>query len=300
MDVKSLRCFLAVAEKLNFSRAAESLYISQPALSLRVNALEQELGVPLFRRTRQKVFLTEAGAAVLPEIHEIISKLDALPQMAQNGFRSADAETGCIRISLDTTLPDTMLDDLTRKFAKFYEKYPKISVDIDSVDFNQYENALLARKVDLCFIGFKHSERTHLNPAFNVIPFQIENMVLAYTGAPDIPTEQILNERTILLLNGEERWNSVLLSHMESEKLVPHTATIASGFALCVNLMKTSTATFMPISFFESLKTPNLNYREMDIPDARVISCFVWDKMNFNPALQLMINMFEQEPTADK
>ena len=299
MDVKSLRCFLTVAEKLNFSRAAESLYISQPALSVRINALEEELGVPLFRRTKQKVFLTEAGAAVLPEIHEIISKLDALPQMAQNGFRAADAETGRIRVSLDTSLPDTMLDDLTRKFAGFYERYPKISVEIDSVDFAQYENALLTRKTDLCFMGFKNSECSHLNSAFNVIPFQRESMVLAYTGAPDIPTEQILDQRTILLLSGEDRWNSVLLSYMEGEKLTAHTETIASGFALCVNLMKTSTATFMPISFFRSLKTPNLNYREMEIPDAHVISCFVWDKMNFNPALQLMINLFEQEPVEE-
>ena len=57
MDIKSMRCFLAVAETLNFSRAAESIYLSQPALSLRINAMEDELGAKLFLRTRQQVYL---------------------------------------------------------------------------------------------------------------------------------------------------------------------------------------------------------------------------------------------------
>lgn len=294
MDVKSMRCFLALAEKLNFSRAAESLYLSQPALSVRISALEEEMGAPLFRRSKQQVLLTEAGAAVLPEIREILSRIDALPRTARNGFLSGDGESGHIRVGLDPTLPDTMLDDLTRNFAVFYERYPKISVEIDPVDFFHFESALGSRTVDLCIMGVKDSERAHLSPAFNVIPFSVESMVLAYTGAPDIPTERILKERTLLLLKGEERWNSVLLSYMETEKMIPHTELLASGFALCVNLMKTSTVTFMPISFFESLKSPDLNYREMDIPDAHVVSCLVWDKMNFNPAMQLMINLFNQ------
>ena len=87
MDTKSLRCFLAVAENLNFSRAAESIYLSQPALSLRIHALEEELGVKLFLRTRQQVYLTAAGSALLPEVQEILARLDALPELARQGER---------------------------------------------------------------------------------------------------------------------------------------------------------------------------------------------------------------------
>ena len=65
MDIKSMRCFLAVAETLNFSRAAESIYLSQPALSLRINAMEDELGAKLFLRTRQQVYLTAANVLAL-------------------------------------------------------------------------------------------------------------------------------------------------------------------------------------------------------------------------------------------
>lgn len=82
MDIKSMTCFLAVAEKLNFSRAAEALYMSQPTLSQRISSLEEELGVSLFQRDHRHVFLTPAGSALLPEIQYIVRRIDALPALA--------------------------------------------------------------------------------------------------------------------------------------------------------------------------------------------------------------------------
>ncbi|MFD5011517.1 LysR family transcriptional regulator [Streptomyces chartreusis] len=74
MDVhlRDLRYFVAVAEELHFTRAAERLYVSQPALSKQVRALERHLGVELFRRDPQGVTLTEAGAALLPHARRVL------------------------------------------------------------------------------------------------------------------------------------------------------------------------------------------------------------------------------------
>lgn len=106
MDIKSMRCFLAVAETLNFSRAAESIYLSQPALSLRINAMEDELGVKLFLRTRQQVYLTAAGSALLPEVQEILARIDALPEIVRTGEDAADVTTGKLSLMLDSSLPE--------------------------------------------------------------------------------------------------------------------------------------------------------------------------------------------------
>ena len=282
MDIKSLRCFLAVAENLNFSRAAESIYLSQPALSLRINALEEELGVRLFLRTRQQVYLTAAGSALLPEVQEIMAKIDALPDIARRGDEVENVATGKLSLMLDASMPEEMLNQVMEVFTRFCEQYPEIVVTVDSMATEEYESVLLSRNADLCFVGL--GEEDAINPAFNSIPLKEEPMIL-------------LSTRELLLLAGEERWNKVLLNYLADQQIKPKIRTIRGGPALCVNLLRSKTMTFMPKSFFDSLSGPKLSYREMDIPGARVLSTLVWDKHNFNPCLQLIINCYrETEP----
>ncbi len=71
--MRELRYFVTVAEELHFTRAAERLYVSQPALSKQVRALERQLGAELFHRTHQGVTLTEAGAALLPHARRVLA-----------------------------------------------------------------------------------------------------------------------------------------------------------------------------------------------------------------------------------
>src|SRR5215469_13053217 len=78
MDVhgRDLRYFVAVAEDLHFTRAAERLYISQPALSKQVRMLERQLGAPLFERGRERVRLTPVGEALLPHARAVLAAWD--------------------------------------------------------------------------------------------------------------------------------------------------------------------------------------------------------------------------------
>jgi acetyl esterase/lipase len=76
IEVRHLRAFLAVAEELNFSRAAERLYVSQPALSRQIRALERLVGCPLLHRSTHRVELTLAGDALLDRARRLIEDLD--------------------------------------------------------------------------------------------------------------------------------------------------------------------------------------------------------------------------------
>ncbi|UGQ11690.1 LysR substrate-binding domain-containing protein [Yinghuangia sp. ASG 101] len=75
--VRDLRYFVAVAEELHFTRAAERLYVSQPALSKQIRMLEGQAGAELFERGRREVRLTDAGAALLPHARRVIAEWDA-------------------------------------------------------------------------------------------------------------------------------------------------------------------------------------------------------------------------------
>lgn len=80
MELSSLRYFLCIADHLNFSRAAEQLYISQPTLSYHISNLEKELGTPLFIREKRKLILTDAGKILREEVQKACKHVDAAIQ----------------------------------------------------------------------------------------------------------------------------------------------------------------------------------------------------------------------------
>src|SRR5258705_7426953 len=97
MELRHIRSFLSLAKTLNFSRTAEIIHISQPALSLQIQALENEIGAKLFERDRRKTVLTSAGTAFQ---REATGGLAQLEQAGQNARLAAEGKKRGFRVGV--------------------------------------------------------------------------------------------------------------------------------------------------------------------------------------------------------
>lgn len=115
MDFDELQTFVTIATLGNFTQAGHRLHRSQPAISRRLSLLEQELGVPLFERLRERARLTEAGRAFLPHAEAALAALDDARQ-AVRGLQAG--MQGAISLALVGTLADSHVVALLRRFAQ--------------------------------------------------------------------------------------------------------------------------------------------------------------------------------------
>jgi len=173
MELRHLRYFVAVAEELNFSRAAEQLHIAQPALSNQIKALETELGVQLLERTRRTARLTEAGKSLLEDARHLLESA----QMAEMRAKKAEkGETGTLRIGYVLTAANARLASVIKAFRRIY---PGVELDFAQMPTGVQIAALKERRLD---VGF-------LRPP---------------VAAAELATELIAEERMVLAVSSED------------------------------------------------------------------------------------------------
>jgi DNA-binding transcriptional LysR family regulator len=115
MELRQIRSFLSIAETLHFGRTAELIHISQPALSLQIRALEEEVGVRLFERNRRKTTLTAAGFAFRDDAAAALSQLD---QAIRRARLAAKGKLGLLRIGFISTAGSEIVPDIVRQFRE--------------------------------------------------------------------------------------------------------------------------------------------------------------------------------------
>lgn len=144
MELRHLRYFVAVAEELNFTRAAERLYIAQPPLSTQIRALEQELEVQLFERDKRRVFLTQAGRHFLDRAREILAAVEA----AQGETRSA-ASGSIGRLAMGYTASSMLSVRLPSAIRAFRQAHPQVILTLHEMTSVDQLDAVNARTLDL-------------------------------------------------------------------------------------------------------------------------------------------------------
>src|SRR4051812_1446699 len=138
IELRHLRYFIAVADELHFSRAAERLGMSQPPLSQQIRDLETTLGLRLLRRTNRRVELTDAGRVYLDAARDIVSRVDAAGDLAQRAERG---EIGELQVAFTRSTP--LIERFPRAIRTFREAHPSVRLVLQERNTLQQIDALL-------------------------------------------------------------------------------------------------------------------------------------------------------------
>ncbi len=145
--IRELECFTAVAEELNFSRAARRLNLSQPPLTRQIQSLEEKLGCPLLERSTRSVAITAAGRLFLEDARAVLQRLDAARDAV---LRAAGGEVTRLRIGFVGALLD---ESLVRLLQTFREAHPQCQVALEDLSPAAQLEALAAGRIDGAFLG---------------------------------------------------------------------------------------------------------------------------------------------------
>ena len=147
MELRHLRYFKAVANELNFTRAASRLRVAQSAVSSQIQDLENELGVVLLERSRRRVTLTAAGEAFVEASERILRSVEDASRQAR---RIGHGEYGTLAVGF---IGSQSHEWMPRVLKRFRAKYPEVEVTLTEIHPSQQLEALLARTLDVGLVG---------------------------------------------------------------------------------------------------------------------------------------------------
>jgi DNA-binding transcriptional LysR family regulator len=156
MELRQIRSFLSVAETLHFGRSAELIHLSQPALSLQIRALEEEVGVRLFERNRRKTTLTAAGLAFRDDAAAAVSQLD---QAIRRARLAAHGKLGLLRVGFISTAGNEIVPNIVRQFR---DSNPEVEFSLRNILTTDQIQMLGAGSLDIGFLRLPIGEHPEL------------------------------------------------------------------------------------------------------------------------------------------
>ena len=192
VELRHLRSFVAVAEELNFTRAASRVHLAQQALSAQIRQLETLVGARLFTRTTRKVELTAAGRALLKRVPALLESVD---DAIEATARAGRGETGELGVGLLATAP---LDFTPRLLRAFADARPQVVVSVRNYPFDDPSGGLRDHRTDVALVWLPFTsddlvcEPLFADPRMAVLPADHRLAPRAELDARDLVEEPIV------------------------------------------------------------------------------------------------------------
>ena len=270
METHQLRYFLAVAQTGSFTQAARQSNVSQPSLSIQIAKLEDELGGPLFERTRKGGRLTARGATFLPRAKTILEEMESAREdaKAQSGLTLGKVSLGC--------MPTTGAHLLPPILTSFRKAYPKIQVHL-----KEESSPDLARDLEQGEVELAIMDEAGLRPGLDHQAVLTEELLLALpakhplAGKNTLSLRQVAEEPFILMKSGHG-FRQITLDLYRKAGLEPKVVFESGG----IETVQALVAAGLGISLVPQMvaKFPGVSYAGVSSPKAERTLSLAWRK----------------------
>lgn len=229
INLDLLRVFYEVAREKNITKAAEKLYISQPAITQSLHKLETGFNAQLFFRTPKGVTLTPVGQSLFEQVNQMMGHLTRMDQILQ---AEDNFEQGTLTIGCSSNLANEVLVDFV---ASFLNKYPTVQITILDLNSEERMKKLQSGEIDLCFL----QEEELPSSQFQFTPVLKSNYVLFGTQKYEkIRTYQQLNDQPFVVQTKKSNMRQQLDTLLAKNAVTPHFQVEVSGYNLVKSLCK--------------------------------------------------------------
>lgn len=283
MELRHLRYFIAVAEELHFSRAAERLQIAQPPLSQQIRSLEKELGVQLFERTKRRVQLTEAGQIFLEEARLVLIQVEQAVRAAQ---RASRGEIGRLGVGVNSSATQSYVPEILRVFR---ERFPCVELVLHELTSHKQVQRIRDNRIDVGFLWLQNVE----DSALSFMSIWQEPLIVALpethplASLPQIPLEALVREPFVVppryLGAG---FYSQIISLCQQAGFSPKVAQEAMLMQTIVSLVAGGVGVALVPASLQNLQRVGVVYKALQGQTPELEMAIVWRRDNSSPILR--------------
>ena len=262
MELRHLKYFVAVAEELNFARAARRVHIAQPSLTKQIQQLEQELGFPLLYRTKKKVELLDTGHVLLDEAQRLLSQAEKAIQSTQ---RTHAGESGRLSIGFSQSAAPEVLPRILRKYRVLY---PDVVVDLLEITTIKNTESLLQSSMSVAVI---RSPTFLSRELFCFETIQRERFVIALPDSHPLAKQKSVRIKTLaseplIVPPLQPGWGYAdsIFQIFRDYGIVPSIAQEALGALAVVTLVAGGFGVALVPASLSNLRLPGLAYRPIN------------------------------------
>lgn len=253
MDLRDLRCFIAIVQTGSFTKAAEQIFVSQPSLSKSVKRLEGQLQVSLLERSTRFVRVTDAGWVVYEQSKKVMQALEEMPLLLDD---LKQVQTGSIKIGIPPLIGTLFFPQLARRF---HEKYPNVHLELTELGAKLIWRLVDEGEVNIGFVVLPTNEEL-----FQVKPFIEDEFVLfvheahPFAQKSSISIKELKNE-AFILFSEEFTLHDVVLQECNRAGFIPNVVYKSSQWDLIVELVSSQLGiTLLPRSIYEKQTNQNV------------------------------------------